>query len=53
LNVFIVNVINECHNNSKALKEKEQEKQIIVKVPMAKWHTEISDCDLSPQAYLH
>jgi hypothetical protein len=40
----------------KYLKKKEELwklKKIIVKVLMATWRSEISDCVLSPQAYLH
>jgi hypothetical protein len=36
-----------------AVKGKQQEKTFIVKVLVITWHCGISDCVLSPQAYLH
>jgi hypothetical protein len=35
------------------VKGKQQEKTFIVKVLVIAWHSEISDCVLSPQAYVH
>jgi hypothetical protein len=49
----IVDVINDCHNNSKVEKKMQQEKKIIVKVFVAMWHSEILDYVLSPHAHLH
>jgi hypothetical protein len=50
---FIVNVINDCHNNSRVVKGRQQEKLYIVKVLVAMWHSEISDYILNPHVYLH
>jgi hypothetical protein len=37
----------------KVVKRRQQEKKIIVKVLVATWRSEISDCVLNLQAYLH
>ncbi len=50
---FIVDVINDYHNNSKAMKGRQQEKKIIVKVFMATWRSKISNCVLSPRVHFH
>jgi hypothetical protein len=37
----------------RAVKGRQQEKKFIVKLLVAMWRSEISECILSPQAYLH
>jgi hypothetical protein len=52
-NLIPKKIINDCHNNSRAVKGRQQAKKNIVKVLEVVWRSEISDCVLSPQAYLH
>ncbi len=50
--LFIVDVINDCHNNLKAVKGRQQKKKFIVKMLVTTCRSETSDCVLCPLAYL-